>query len=218
MSRWIVSLAELLFLKKEVGVDDGLTDEEFDRLLDLSPEEREWKDALLDSVIKEELILHPEDLTIEELKKFIFMQPGEENEWRDKLAQRQGKPSEITVTTAKEHAQSDAKPKFRAARWGERTVSMEMKTLPAVREAVKQIAAANRMTAQEYVEELVVDALNKNPQQVEEGKKRLKQFKGSTVAAKSHGKAEEFAHREAELARREAELARLLRLSSNHTR
>lgn len=92
-------------------------------------------------------------------------------------------------------------PKFRAARPNESTVSMEVKVLEPVRKASKELAAAHGMTAQQYMEHLLVDALNKHPQLLEEGKERLKQFKGSTQAVRR------FAERE--------ELARLRQLTSS---
>ena len=73
---------------------------------------------------------------------------------------------------------------FRTARMNEPVVSMQVKMLEPVREAAKHIATAHGMTAQEYVEHLLVETLNKNSSTVEEGKKRLEQFKGSTSAAK----------------------------------
>lgn len=81
---------------------------------------------------------------------------------------------------------------FRTAEGNERTVSMEVKMLPLVRDAAKYIATAHGMTAQEFVEHLVVDTLNKYPKAVQEGKKRLEQFKGNTAAARRFTEREEL--------------------------
>ncbi len=92
-----------------------------------------------------------------------------------------------------EHGQPEnAAGQFRTADSNDRTVSMEVKMLPPVREAAKHIATAHGMTAQEFVEHLLVDSLNKYPKAVEEGKKRLEQFKGNTAAARRFSEREEL--------------------------
>ena len=90
-----------------------------------------------------------------------------------------------------EHAENAAE-QFRTAEGNDRTVSMEVKMLPPVREAAKHIATAHGMTAQEFVEHLLVDSLNKYPKAVEDGKKRLEQFKGNTAAARRFTEREEL--------------------------
>ena len=69
---------------------------------------------------------------------------------------------------------------------------MEVKMLPPVREAAKHIATAHGMTAQEFVEHLLVNALNKYPKAVEEGKKKLDRFNGNTTAARRFAAREEM--------------------------
>lgn len=84
-------------------------------------------------------------------------------------------------------------PKFRAARPNESTVSMEVKVLEPVRKAGKELAAAHGMTAQQYMEHLLVDSLNENPRLLDKGRQRLREFKGSTAAARRFAEREELA-------------------------
>lgn len=93
---------------------------------------------------------------------------------------------------------------FRVALPSDTTVSMEVKVLEPVRKASKELAAARGMTAQQLMEHLLVEALNNSPKELEHGKKRLQEFKGSTQ------KARRFAERE--------ELARLRQLHSTPSR
>ena len=189
--RWMYKLIEhcCVLNQSEHYHGERLSPDEIGKLVSMGKEEDEWRGALLVSLLEDEVILHPEDLTHEELREFIGMQPRQGTQWRDKVTRRKSLQSK-DINTASENA---AASQFRAARWDERTVSMELKMLPAVREAAKQIATAHGMTAQEYVQHLLVDSLNKNLHEVEEGKKRLEQFKGSTVAAKRYTQEEELA-------------------------
>lgn len=75
----------------------------------------------------------------------------------------------------------------------DRTVSVEVRMLPAVREDAKALATAHGMTTQEYMESLLVNAINEKPDLLQEGRKRLKHFKGSTAAAKRYAQEEELA-------------------------
>lgn len=180
-----------VWLNKIIDDVPGMTQEEFDLFGTMRLEEQEWKNAFLTSLAEDGLIGNPEELTLDETKLIIFMDRKEGNEWQDKLlAKRKYKQSQTTDAAASENSKAG---QFHTARWDERTVSMELKMLPAVREASKQIATAHGMTAQEYVEALLVDSLNKNLHEVEEGKKRLERFKGSTVAAKRYAQEEELA-------------------------
>jgi len=78
------------------------------------------------------------------------------------------------------------KNEYRTARVNEPVVSMQVKMLEPVRDAAKKIAAAHDMTAQQYVEYLIVETLNKNERAIEEGEKKLEQFNGSTAANRRH--------------------------------
>lgn len=113
------------------------------------------------------------------------------------------KPPQDNKTLWRERVEREDNP-FHPAQPSDKTVSMEVKVLPPVRKASKELAAAHGMTAQQFVEYLLVDALNNSPEELEQGKKRLKEFKGSTA------KARRFAERE--------ELARLRQLTGSPNR
>lgn len=189
---FIIALVNAWMEKQGEGShgDTGLTTTQFNKLASMEPEEQEWKNAFLESLFAYRLIGNPHEVTLEETKNIISMKREDQREWRDKLVKQKFPLSKKTHHAEGENVET---PQFRAARWDERTVSMELKMLPAVREAAKQIATAHGMTAQEYVQHLLVDSLNKNLHEVEEGKKRLEQFKGSTVAAKRYTQEEELA-------------------------
>jgi len=165
-----------------VPVRGELEPEEYERLFLMPREEQQWRISFLVSIVKSGLHVDCDKIGLEEYRKFLFMTREEQPQWREKLSKLQ-----------KSHEDAEQEADFRTARWDERTVSMELKMLPAVREAAKQIATAHGMTAQEYVEKLLVESLKTNRNQVEEGKKRLERFKGSTVAAKRHTQEEELA-------------------------
>lgn len=74
-------------------------------------------------------------------------------------------------------------PEFRTAEVNEPVVSMQVKMLEPVREAAKYVATAQDMTAQQYVEHLIVTDLNKKKETIEIGREKAKEF-GSTIAAK----------------------------------
>lgn len=102
-----------------------------------------------------------------------FGQPeGQEAKWQEKIKEA---------------------PAFRTARPSDTTVSMEVKVLEPVRKASKELAAAHGMTAQQLMEQLLVDALNEDPKLLEQGRKRLEEFKGSTAKARRFAEREELA-------------------------
>ena len=82
---------------------------------------------------------------------------------------------------------------FHAASPSDTTVSMEVKVLEPVRQASKELAAAHGMTAQQLMEHLLVDALNNSPKELEQGRKRLQEFKGSTAKVRRFAEREELA-------------------------
>lgn len=55
--------------------------------------------------------------------------------------------------------------------------SVEVRFLPSVRKLVDCIAASKGMAAAECIESIVVDAINQNPELIEQGEKRLKEFR-----------------------------------------
>ena len=72
------------------------------------------------------------------------------------------------------------------------TLSLEVKVSPELREDAKALAAAHGMHPQEYVEHLLVTAINNNPILVEQGYERLKELKASTAAEKHQAQDEEL--------------------------
>ena len=71
--------------------------------------------------------------------------------------------------------------------------SLELRLLPPVRKLVDHYAAGKGMVAAECVESIVVDALNNNPDILEQGEKRLKEFGGNLTRAKRHAVEEKLA-------------------------
>lgn len=84
----------------------------------------------------------------------------------------------------------------RRAEIGEATVSTELKTLPEVRESMKALATAQGLHTQELAEQLVVDAINKNPTLVKQGEEYLKRFKGNISAARRYAMSQKLSHLE----------------------
>ena len=72
------------------------------------------------------------------------------------------------------------------------TSSLELKVSPELREDTKALAAAHGMHPQEYVEHLLVTAINNNPILVEQGYERLKELKASTATEKYQAPDEEL--------------------------
>jgi predicted DNA binding CopG/RHH family protein len=70
------------------------------------------------------------------------------------------------------------------------TLSLEVK--PEVREDVKALAAAHGMHPQDYIEHLLVTAINNNPILVEHGRERLKELRATTAAEKHQAQDEEL--------------------------
>lgn len=75
--------------------------------------------------------------------------------------------------------------------------SLELRLLPPVRKLVDYYAAGKGMVAAECVESIVVDALNNNPDILEKGEKRLKEFGGNLTRAKRHAVEEKLARLQA---------------------
>jgi len=82
--------------------------------------------------------------------------------------------------------QERLKPLARRAEIDEDTVSTEVKTLPKVREYTKALATAQGLHTQELIEQLMVNAINNNPELVHTGEKYLKRFKGNIAAARRY--------------------------------
>lgn len=96
---------------------------------------------------------------------------GKESKWQDKVLARMHKPQD----------------KFS---------SMEIRFLPPVRKLVDSFAASKGMAAAECVESIVVDTINRNPDLIEQGEKRLKEFGGNLTRVKRHSQEEKLARLE----------------------
>lgn len=75
----------------------------------------------------------------------------------------------------------------------DKITSMEVRMLPSVREYVDAMAAHKGMHAQEYVEHLIVDDINRNTDHLKHGEQLLKEFSGSLTRIKRHAQEEELA-------------------------
>lgn len=62
-------------------------------------------------------------------------------------------------------------------------VGIDVKVLPEVREEINALAIYYGMSPQRYIERLIVDTINHNPEHVEEGLNYLKRTKGSVRLA-----------------------------------
>ncbi len=159
----------------------SFTDEQLDKLISMPPDEQKWRNAFFDFLIHENLLEELQKLPTEELRQFVFMEKDEQGKWKQKLADQK--------------AQREQQPPLaRTYKPGkDKIISMEVRMLPPLREYVDHLAAHNGMHAQEFVEHLIVEAINKNPHDVKHGEQLLKEFGGSLSRVKRHVHEEEIA-------------------------
>lgn len=62
-------------------------------------------------------------------------------------------------------------------------VGIDVKVLPEVREEINALAISHGMSPQRYIERLIVDTINHNPEHVEAGLKYLQRTKGNVRLA-----------------------------------
>ncbi len=165
----------------------GLTEAEFDKFWQISADEQEWKSLLLASVIDDELILYPDDLTAEELREFMFMPREEGTQWREKLAKRETPQLQDRSSTSENpeeasKGRTDLQEKVKQHSVGidrQSKVQMEVLMRPEVRPKIIALGVAHGMAGQKYIEHLIVDAINNNPVLVSKGEQYIKRAKGS---------------------------------------
>jgi len=184
----------------EVVPDCGIfIHEQLGKLTSMAPDEQKWKNKFFDSLINQGLLIELQRLPTEELRQFVFMQEEEQGKWRTKLAERKAQREQRHVSephgqqTQKPDKVSD-KPLARPYKQGkDKVISMEVRMLPAVREYVDALSAHNGMLAQRFVERLIVDTINQEPDHVKHGQQLLKEHGGSLTRATRHAQEEELA-------------------------
>ncbi len=86
------------------------------RLVEEGRHSGSYRTVFFDSLAEQGLLPKPGELTGEELKKFIFMQPEEESQWRKRLAKRNQSQSQATVAGGSGPSAPDATPEQHRAR------------------------------------------------------------------------------------------------------
>lgn len=180
--------------------NSNLTNEEVDRLRSLSSEEEQWRGSFFNFLIGEGLLIELQKLPTEELREFVFMKKEEQETWTKKLAdqkaqrEQQEQPHESHPHGQQAQKQDKVQPLARSYKQGkDKITSMEVRMLPAVREYVDALAAHNGMLAQRFVEHLIVETINKDPDHVKHGQQLLKEHGGSLTRATRHAQEEELA-------------------------
>lgn len=127
------------------------------------------------------------------------MQEEEQGKWRKRLTERKAHREQQHGSephgqqTQKPDKVSD-KPLARPYKQGkDKVISMEVRMLPAVREYVDALSAHNGMLAQRFIERLIVDTINQEPDHVKHGQQLLKEHGGSLTRATRHAQEEELA-------------------------
>lgn len=159
----------------------SLTDEEVARLASMAADEQKWRNSFFDSLIHDGLLEELQKLPTEELRQFVFMEKDEQGKWKKKLTEQK----------AHREQQPPLARKYKPGK--DKIISMEVRMLPPIREYVDHLAAHNGMHAQEFVEHLIVEAINKSPDDVKHGEQLLKEFGGSLSRVKRHVQEEEIA-------------------------
>lgn len=184
----------------EVVPDCGIfTHEQLGKLTSMAPDEQKWRNSFFDSLIHDGLLIELQRLPTEELRQFVFMKEEEQGEWREKLvAQKAHREQQHESELKRRQTQQPDKLLARMHNpHKDEYSSLELRLLPPVRKLVDYYAAGKGMVAAECVESIVVDALNKNPDILEKGEKRLKEFGGNLTRAKRHAVEEKLARLQA---------------------
>ena len=165
--------------------NSSLTEEQLDRLTSMPPEEQKWRNSFFNFLIHEGLLVELQNLPTEELREFVFMKEEEQGQWKKKLAEQKAERDQQQPRARMHNPHKDT------------YASLELRLLPPVRKLLDHYAAGKGMVAAECVESIVVDALNNNPDILEQGEKRLKEFDGNLTRAKRHAVEEKLARLQA---------------------
>ena len=167
----------------------GMSEQKYKELIDLLRTDATYNEEECETILRAIGALC--EIAPQIQKRFDAEQGTLTVKFKSRDTTREGKsPDREQDKTQDEKAEA---PTFRTARPNESTVSMEVKVLEPVRKAGKELAAAHGMTAQQYMEHLLVDSLNENPRLLDKGRQRLREFKGSTAAARRFAEREELA-------------------------
>jgi hypothetical protein len=192
------SYVERLAFTRVLPATHDFTSAELDRLIAMNKEEQKWRISFFDFLIGVGLLPELKALSLEELRRFIFMGKDEQKHWIDKLTEQKAQGAQDKEPEPHgQQTQWQDREKRRAAEIHEDTVSIEVKTLPQVRDDIKALATAKGLHTQEYVEHLIVGAINKNPDLVIKGEEYLKRFKGNITAARRYAISQKLSHLEA---------------------
>lgn len=154
----------------------GLRYAEFHRLIEIAdnPDEREWRNAFLGSLVKDGLLGNPSEITLEDTKKIIFMQQGEEKQWRSKLTQRKTfhEPQPEAPET---HIQPESWPERLKSSDHQfiKKASLQVPMHPEMREQVAALAASYGLGSGEFAEEVLAEKLAQSPDRVKEGRELM---------------------------------------------
>jgi len=147
---FIAGVIEVWLRKRDENptAENGLTWAEYRKLLSIEPEECAWKDAFLASLVEGGLLGTPNEITLEETKKIIFMQRGEETKWRDELAKQKSprspetvagrNPGKATETTPDQHRARVRVRKSYISPSREGTVTVSAHVEPELKDALKK--------------------------------------------------------------------------------
>lgn len=143
----------LMDIKIIRGDETGFTIDELNDVFRMPPEEQEWRNAFLDSLIQEGLLNEVRKLSVpEELKQFVFMAEEQQEAWKKVLLERKAQSSQRSVTRKDEDA-----------------VLLAVRVEPEIRDQFHALMRAKNTTAQEYLADIVTEQVRQNPDLVQKG-------------------------------------------------
>lgn len=144
----------LMDMKIIRGDETGFTVKQLNDVFRMPPEEQEWKNAFLDSLIQEGLLNEVRKLSApEELKRFVFMGEEEQGAWKKELLERKAQSSPQRYIT----------PKY------EDTVLVAVRVEPETRDKFHAVMRAKGTNAQEFLSSVIAHEVEKNPALVQRG-------------------------------------------------
>lgn len=152
----------------------GATYNEYKKLMEMGPEEREWRNRFLASLLKDGLLTNPNGLTLDDTIKIVFMQEEEQGKWRDKLTQRKasGEPQQQETHIQPESWIERLKS---SAHYFEKKVSLQVPMHPEMRQQVAALATSYGLGSGEFVEKMLAEQLARDSKRVGEGRELIAQ-------------------------------------------
>jgi len=174
----------------------NLTGEQLSKLIAMKPEEQKWRNSFFDSLIGVGLLAELQTLTGEELRQFIFMRKEEQEQWKKKLAEQKTRPVQQhkPESQKQETPWQDEMKTRRLSPKHQQQKAMEVFMDEGIRNGIKALAVTKNMTAQQYVERLLIAEVDREHERVQEGLKFLQQTKGNTTKARFQRLEEKLAH------------------------